>query len=177
MLLIQHIWARWTKRSRGADTPLHRPRLADAYALPSFAGPGEVLWHEIRAIEGDEDFLMGEEKGAITCEAWRKLQPPRENALDWRRSEEEYEIVVKRPSERLQTKWPAVLPNPLFRLSRGESARIEWNGRFATSMSGRNRATYYEQHVYWLAFAERPSADLFLNAKPKKWIDLRAEIY
>jgi hypothetical protein len=35
MLILQHIWSRWTTESRGADAPLRRPRFEVAYALPA----------------------------------------------------------------------------------------------------------------------------------------------
>ena len=44
-------------------------------------------------------------------------------------------------------------------------------------MSGHNRSTYYEQHLYWLAVTSEPRERLFLDADPKKSIDLRTEIY
>ncbi|HET9427056.1 MAG TPA: hypothetical protein VFO69_01720 [Allosphingosinicella sp.] len=177
MLIIQHIWTKWTKRSRGANAPLRRPRLSEAYRLPEPRETEGVVRHEIRALES-EDFALVEELGRVSRDDWERLQPYRDNALDWRLWHDRAEIIIRRPSEgRQQTKWPAHLPVPLFTLEDGETARIEWNGRFMSSMSGRNRASYYEQHVYWLAVIREPRARLFLDAKPKKTIDLRTEIY
>lgn len=177
MLIIQHIWTKWTKRSRGANSPLERPGLAEAYKLPELPAGTGVVRHEIRALER-EDFALVEETGPVTRDQWARLQPNRDNVLDWRLKGGEAEIILRKPSEgRQQTKWPAHLPVPLFVLRDGETARIEWNGRFISSMSGANRSTYYEQHVYWLAVTGTPSARLFLDARPKKTIDLRTGIY
>ena len=177
MLFIQHIWTKWTKHSRGADAPVQRPRLADAYPLPLIRGSDGVFRHEIRALER-ENFALVEEVGPVSRDEWARLQPYRDNALDWRRRGDQAEIILRKPSEhRQQTKWPAFLPTPLFTLKEGETARIEWNGRFISSMSGHNRATYYEQHLYWLAVTSEPRERLFLDAEPKKTIDLRTEIY
>lgn len=175
MLIIQHIWTRWTKRSRGANSPLKRPRLAEAYLLPDVEQDGGVVRHEVRALE-QEDFALIEELGPTTRDEWERLLPRRDNALDWRLRDGKAEIIVLTPF-RLQTKWPAFLPKPLFTLNEGDTARIEWNGRFISSMSGRNRASYYEQHIYWLAVTARPETGMFLDAEPKKVIDLRTGIY
>ena len=177
MLIIQHIWTKWTKASRGANSRLKRPRLAEAYPLPEFASAAPVLRHEVRALEL-EDFALVEESGPVTRDEWERLQPHRDNALDWRLRPGRVEIILHDLSKyRLQTRWPAFLPSPLFVLRDGETARIEYNGRFVSSMSGSNRSSYYSQHVYWLALAEAPSARLFLDAEPRKVIDLRTEIY
>jgi hypothetical protein len=69
-------------------------------------------------------------------------------------------------------RWP-----PLFTLREGETARIDWNGRFRTSLFGSNRSSYYEQHIYWLALTGDPPPRLFLDATPRKHVDLRTEIY
>lgn len=175
MFIIQHIWTKWTKRSRGADAPLKRPRLAEAYPLPDIGQSERVIRHDIRALE-QEDFALIEELGPTSRDDWERLRPYRDNALDWRLRDGKAEIILVRPY-RLQTKWPAYLPKPLFTLNEGDVARIEWNGRFSASMSGQNRATYFAQHVYWLAVTALPERRLFLDTPPKKVIDLRTEIY
>jgi hypothetical protein len=47
------------------------------------------------------------------------------------------------------------------------------------STFGSNRSSYYEQHIYWLAFADgpAPAPRLFLDAAPRKHVDLRTGIY
>ena len=177
MLIIQHIWMKWTKLSRGADAAIRRPRLDEAYSLPALDESHHVLRHEIRALESD-GFRVIEEAAGTDRMDWPRLQPYRDNALDWRERGDAVEIILTDPSQhRRQTKWPAHLPSPLFTLREGETARVDWNGRFRTSMGGSNRSSYYEQHIYWLAVAARPVPSLFLDAKPRKHIDLRTEIY
>jgi hypothetical protein len=177
MLIIQHIWSRWTKAARGANAPLARPRLDEAYLLPPMEGAAEVVRHEIRAVE-EEDFAVIERTGPITRDEWQRSTPWREAPLDWRLRKGAAEISLKRPSDyRHQTSWPAHLPSPLFVLRPGETARIDWNGRFRMATFGSNRSSYYEQHIYWLAFADAPAPRLFLDAAPRKVIDLRTGIY
>ena len=174
MLIIQHIWTKWTKAARGANAPLRRPRLAEAYPLPAFDGETEVARHEVRALER-EGFAIVEEAGPTNRDEWPRLWPHRNEALDWRYRGDRADIILRKPSiYRQATRWPAYLPSPLFRLLEGETARIDWNGRFAF---GSNRSSYYEQHTYWLAVTDAPTTRLFLEAEPKKHIDLRGDIY
>jgi hypothetical protein len=177
LLIIQHIWTKWTKEARGANSRLRRPRLAERYPLPEFREAASVLRHEVRALEA-EGFAIAEEAGPTDREDWPRLQPYRNNALDWRIRADGVEILLSKPSEYTQqTRWPAQLPRPLFTLREGETARIDWNGRFMSSLSGSNRSSYYEQHTYWLAVAATPSRTLFLEAEPKKHIDFTTGIY
>ncbi|WP_077147185.1 hypothetical protein [Sphingopyxis sp. KK2] len=179
MLVLQHIIARWDKATRGANGPVRRPRLAPVYALPAHDGGAidgrtEMLLHQVHS-----DMIFGqpgptESIGAIARADWLRSHP----ALGWLAHPDRVDIGLSNPSEhRLQTRWPAHLPRPLFALERGETARIEWNGRFRTSLFGSNRASYYEQHVYWLAFTDAPTERLFLDAQPKKVIDLTGHMY
>lgn len=180
MLIVQHIWTTWTKELRGANAPVKRPRLAEAYELPGQAhelpGDGGALLHELRAL-WHEDFGIRETYGPIARPEWRQAQWNQSALLDWHLKKDGAEIVLQSDTHRRQTKWPAFLPSPLFTLRSGETARIDWNGRFRTSLSGANRASYYEQHTYWLALADEAAARLFLDATPRKHVDLRAEIY
>lgn len=179
MLVLQHIMARWDKATRGANSPVRRPRLAPAYALPAHHGDAidggqAMLLHRIHS-----DMIFGqpgptESIGPIARADWLRAHP----TLGWLAHPDRVDIRLSNPSvDRLQTPWPAHLPRPLFTLGRGETARIEWNGRFRTSLSGFNRASYYEQHVYWLAVTDAPGERLFLDARPKKVIDLTGHIY
>lgn len=177
MLIIQNIWSRWTKAARGANSRLRRPRLEQAYALPQAEQGGEVLCHEVRAMEA-EGFALFEQIGPVGRDDWKRAQPYRATPLDWRLAGDGAEIRLTHPSEHmLRTKWPAFLPSPLFTLRPGETARIDWNGRFRSSLFGSNLAYFFEQHTYWLAFADAPDPRLFLDARPRKHVDLRTEIY
>jgi hypothetical protein len=177
MLIVQHIWMRWTKRSRGANSPLKRPRLEEAYALPRPEGEDAALVHEIGAVEEHEGFAIENGLGPVDLETRRRRGRWHEALLDWRIDKDEVAISLARPSSRLQTKWPAFLPSPLFTLHPGDIVRIDWNGRLRMSMGDSNRSTYYEQHLYWLALADAPEPRLFLDAEPRKHVDLRTEIY
>jgi hypothetical protein len=173
LLVVQHIWSRWTKFSRGADRPYTRPRLDPSYPLPPGAPGGEAFLHSIAADEWAREELA-EAAGPVTRAEWQQ----QDGVLDWRLRGKEVDVVLHHPSRwRLQTKFPAWLPSPLFTLRPGESARIEWNGRFRYSLFGSNRSSYYEQHVYWLALAEAPGERLFLDAEPRKNIDYTTHIY
>lgn len=176
IFVIQHIWTRWTKAARGANAPLKRPRLDEAYALPWPPPAGSALLHEVRALER-EDFTIDRSFGPITRREWKDAQWSHGAVLDWHVGKDGAAIVLQSDTTRRQTKWPAFLPSPLFVLRAGETARIDWNGRFRTSMGGSNRSSYYEQHSYWLALAEAAEPRLFLDATPRKHVDLRVEIY
>jgi len=180
MLIAQHIWTKWTKDSRGANSPVKRPRLAEAYALPAeahaAAPAGGALLHDVRAL-WLEGFEIREWFEPIARQDWRQWQWNHGALLDWHLNKDGADIVLQSETSRRQTKWPAFLPSPLFTLREDETARIDWNGRFRTSMSGANRASYYEQHIYWLALVDAPAPRLFLDAAPRKHVDLRTEIY
>ncbi|MEA3051603.1 MAG: hypothetical protein QOG72_506 [Sphingomonadales bacterium] len=177
MLILQHIWSRWTKESRGANARRPRPRLEEAYAFPEIEAGGDVWCHEIHSV-GEEDFAVEQSLDPIVGDEWRHWRPHRATPLAWHLHKDAADIRLANPSQhRLRTKWPAFLPSPLFTLRPGETARIDWNGRLRMSMGGSDRSYYYEQHTYWLALAEAPGPRLFLDARPKKHIDLRTEIY
>ena len=177
MLILQHIWSRWTKSSRGADSPLRRPRLEEVYPLPAGPADGDVWCHEVRAVE-EHDFAIEQSAGPIAHDDWIRARPHRATPLGWHLRKDSADIRLSNPSEyRLRTKWPAFLPSPLFTLRAGETVRIDWNGRLRMSLFGSNRSHYFEQHTYWLALADAPEPRLFLDAKPRKHVDLRTEIY
>jgi hypothetical protein len=116
--------------------------------------------------------------GAVTREEWRLGGPNADTVLDWHLHPNAADIVISRPGgSRLQTKWPAFLPSPLFTLRPGDVARIDWNARLRMSSGDSNRSSYYEQHIYWLALTDAPEPRLFLDATPRKHVDLRTEIY
>jgi hypothetical protein len=176
IFMIQHIWTRWTKAARGANAPLKRPRLDEAYPLPQPPPAGDALLHDLRALE-QEGFAIEQSFAPISRQEWKDAQWSHGALLDWHIGKNGVEIVLQSDTARRQTKWPAFLPSPLFTLREGETARIDWNGRFRTSMGGSNRSSYYEQHCYWLALAEAAEPRLFLDAEPRKHVDLRTEIY
>jgi hypothetical protein len=176
IFVIQHIWTRWTKAARGANAPLKRPRLDEAYPLPGTPAAGSAILHEVRTLE-QEGFAIEQSFGPVTGREWKDAQWSHGALLDWHLGKEGAEILLQSETSRRQTKWPAFLPSPLFTLRAGETARIDWNGRFRTSAGGSNRSSYYEQHTYWLALTDAVEPRLFLDATPRKHVDLRTGIY
>ncbi|WP_157073572.1 hypothetical protein [Sphingomonas soli] len=168
---------RWTKASRGADRSDRRPLLEPVYPLPEMAIEGNpqqvALVHEVIAdCWADEPVAV--RSGPVTHEAWTQGHA----SLDWRPRGKAMGISLNAPSRwRLQTKWPAWLPSPLFVLEPEETARIEWNGRFRYSLFGSNRSSYFEQHIYWLALTDAAHPRLFLDAEPRKNLDYTTHIY
>jgi hypothetical protein len=77
----------------------------------------------------------------------------------------------------LRTAWPGHLPAPLFTGGIGEAVRIDWNGRFRSSVFGSNRSFFYEEHTVWVALVENLTDDAILKLTPRKHIDLRTQIY
>lgn len=176
MLVIQHIRHLWSKGSRGANT-YARPILDRVYPLPEPSAvenpQQQALVHSISSDMWREPIVM-ESAGVLSHADWIAS----DSTLDWQLRGADVAITLRSPSRwRLQTGWPRWLPAPLFVLRPGETARIEWNGRFRYSLFGSNRSSYYEQHVYWLAVTDAPHERLFLDAKPRKDIDLRRHIY
>ncbi|TMJ19506.1 MAG: hypothetical protein E6G92_06945 [Alphaproteobacteria bacterium] len=176
IFVIQHIWTRWTKTARGANAPLKRPRLDEAYRLPRAIPAASAVLHEIRSLEND-GFGIEQSLAPVTRKEWTDAQWSHGATLDWHLGKDGAEIVLQSDTSRRQTKWPAFLPSPLFVLRPGETARIDWNGRFRTSVGDSNRSSYYEQHCYWLALTETAEPRLFLDATPRKHVDLRTGIY
>ena len=177
MLIVQHIWSRWTKASRGADRPLQRPRLADSYPLPPASqAPGALLrhlayFHEIRSVESDRFEVRETIRNEMQTER-------SDGVLEVRWVNDGWLVFLDDPSPyRRQTKWPRVMPSPLFVLKFGKVALIDWNARFRFSLFGSNRSRYYEQHRYWLAELAEPEPDPFGDPEIWKHVDLRTEIY
>jgi hypothetical protein len=181
MLIVQHIAETWDKAARGANSRARRPRLAPAYPLPPYeAPPGtEMLLHCIAANTALQRRGPSEAWGPVETIAplSRRDWLRGHGELSWRSHADRIDIILSPPSGRLQTRWPAHLPRPLFALRPGDTARIEWSGRLATSLGGSVRSSYYAHHIYWLAFTDRPAERLFLDATPRKSIDLTAHIY
>jgi hypothetical protein len=120
MFVLQHIWSRWDKLSRGANSPVRREKLAAAYVLPPLPAGEAAMLHEIA-----EDMWAARPHSLLEPlerAAWKR----RDTVLDWRVRGREVEIMLSNPSPwRLQTKWPRHQPRPLFALRPGDTARIE----------------------------------------------------
>ena len=184
MLVVQHIWSRWTKASRGAAA--QRPRGKPAYPLPLAAistRPADTAVHEVKLMEAG-GFEEAERFRAVAELA--DLAEPGQTApnsaanLRWRPlAGGAFGLSISAPWEGMRvTDWPGHLPSPLITLEVGESCVIDWNGRFRTSMFGSNRSYFYEQHRYACAVVDgRPERELFLSLKPRKTFDFTTRIY
>lgn len=155
-----------------------RPRLPDAVSLALPRGEVPVLWrHGVRLLEA-EGFERMEIAGALTRDLWERESPQHAAPLHWRMEGGSAALWLTPPWPSLRrTKWPDWLPDPIVRLTEGETVRIDWNARFASSAGGSNRAYFFEEHRYWIGLSAHPSADLFLAADPRKCIDLKVAIY
>lgn len=175
MLVVQHIWSHWTKKARAADE--QRPRPPEACSLPNLLPDAAAWLHDVRRLER-EDFRLEAQSLPLTVESWTHASPIHPANLSWRPRSTGYEISLHDPwSSMRRTAWPAQLPQPITTLEPGQVALIDWNGRFMNSLFGSNRGYFYAEHRFWLANAEAPGPRLFLDAQPRKHIDLRTKIY
>ena len=83
--------------------------------------------------------------------------------LEWRGSAREIEIGLHRPGG-LRSDWKTVYHAPewQFTLRPGQTARVQWDGRF-----GRRGALdpCFEDHVYWIGVGD-PAAAMFRDRAP-----------
>ena len=168
MLIVQHIWSRWTKAARAAEA--HRPRPKEAYVLPLPTDSADVMVHAVTMHEADAFELkqtFGPADGAMA------------GSVRWTRRPEGWGLSVLPPWEGMRvTGWPGHLPNPLSVLEPGQSVVIDWNGRFRNSMGGSNRGFFYEQHRIAAACIDGPpEPELFLTLEPRKTFDFTTKIY
>jgi hypothetical protein len=181
VLIMQDTWLRWTKATRAAADAA--PRLAVPRAhllpyllLPRLANEG-TLRHEVAALESD-GFEQLHRVRAIDDPAWAQDLPIRPDNIGVRRRGDDFEVRLSRPfSSMLVTAWPGHLPAPLFTGKVGEAVRIDWNGRFRSSLSGSNRSYFFEEHTVWVALLDSPIDKSLLELTPRKHIDLRTQIY
>jgi hypothetical protein len=179
LLVLQHIWSRWTKASRGGAEAKRRLVLAEAYPLPHPpADAAPPAWaHEVWALE-DDGFAVRQRAGPITHEDWERTEPLHAANLRWSVTRDQATLSLLEPWPSLRrTPWPAHLPSPLTTLHEGEVVRIDWNARFASSAGGSDGSYFFEQHAVWAAFARAPAKDLFLTAEPRKRFDFTTRIY
>ncbi len=176
MLVIQHVWRRWTKATRGADKAAARLALAEAHPLPPGA-TGNAWLHAVWALERD-GFAKRERVGPVTADDWAHQEPAHAANLRWTLRDGGVDIGLLEPWPSLRvTPWPGHLPTPLLRVRAGEVVRIDWNGRFRSSAGGSDLSYFMDHHIYWLAVHAAPPPDLFTAAVPRKHVDLRTGIY
>lgn len=179
MLVIQHVWRRWTKATRGADQAAARLALAEAHPLPPGAtgGAGGAWLHAVWALER-EGFARQERAGPVTADDWAHQEPAHAANLRWTLRDGVAEVGLLEPWPSLRaTPWPGHLPSPLLRVRAGDVVRIDWNARFRSSAGGSDRSYFLDHHTYRLALHDAPPRDLFTAATPRKHVDLRTGIY
>ena len=147
MLVIQHHWRRWTAPAE--RIPLPGPRDVDIPPHKAFG------WAQV--FDGSEDPVR------LTR---LRLEPRPDDLwapLEWRGSAREIEIGLHRPGG-LRSDWKTVYHAPewLFTLRPGQTARVQWDGRF-----GRRGALdpCFEDHVYWIGVGD-PAAAMFRDRAP-----------
>jgi hypothetical protein len=170
MIVMQHIWSRWTKRSRGANADLPRPKVAGAYPLPAIPSHIGFARHTILFDGFGDDFERRE-----TLDLFDKIPPhsyDRDGPIHLKLHGDRLEVRLQRPAT-LQTRWPSHLPSPLFSIEAPRTANIRWSGRFGTS----RRQTFFQDHSCWIAWGEAVAENAFLEAVPVKNIDYRVNLY
>jgi hypothetical protein len=173
---MQDTWLRWTKASRAAADATARLAVPRVHLLPRLVDEG-TLRHEIAALE-QNGFEALQRIRAIDDPAWAQDLPIRPDNVGVRRRGEGFEVRLARPfPSMLVTAWPGHLPTPVFTGGVGEALRIDWNGRFRSSVGGSNRSYFYEEHTVWVALLENLLDKSLLDIVPRKHIDLRTQIY
>lgn len=176
VLMVQDVWSRWTKASRAAADAGTRLALPRAWPLPLLTGEAS-LRHEVAALEQD-GFAPRQLVRGLDDPAWAHDRPMRPDNLKVWRTGGGFAVSLFRPwDSMLTTRWPAWLPSPLFEGRLGGALRIDWNGRFRSSVSGSNRSYFYEEHTVWITLQGAPVDSTFLTLEPVKHIDLRTTIY
>jgi hypothetical protein len=176
VLMIQDVWLRWTKASRAAEDARARLAVPRMHLLPQTSFEDTVR-HEVMAHEANQ-FAPLHRIRSIGDQAWDHDTPARPDNLRVRAIKDGFEVRLDRPwPSMLTTKWPAFLPQPLFRGEVGDTVRIDWNARFHSSLFGSNRSYFYEEHTIWITLQQDPADSTFLTLEPIKRIDLRTTIY
>ncbi len=176
VLMIQDVWFRWTKASRAAADAQARLAVPRVHPLPQLTGDASIR-HEVMVLES-RDFIPVHRVRPIQDPGWGMDRPMRPDNLRARMAGGRFTVSLHRPwGGMLTTRWPAQLPAPLFEGGVGESVRIDWNGRFRSSLFGSNRSYFYEEHTIWVTLVDAPTDASFLTLAPKKHIDLRTNIY
>lgn len=179
VLMMQDVWFRWTKATRAAADAGVRLAVPRVHPLPQLTAEiGErAIRHEVMVHES-HGFVPVHRVGPVKDPDWGRERPMHPENVAARASGHRFTVSLLRPwGSMLTTRWPAWLPTPLFEGGLGESLRIDWNGRFHSSMHGSNRSYFYEEHTVWVTLVAAPTDDVFTKAEPVKHIDLRTQIY
>ncbi|MBU6320095.1 MAG: hypothetical protein KGS00_10595 [Alphaproteobacteria bacterium] len=177
MFILQHIWSRWTKQSRGANAERPRPRLPEGALLPQgHSGPVPLL-HSLRLLEA-EDFRLVETVGPLTPETWRHSDVQHAANLSWKTGQEDVEVTLTEPWPSLRrTIWKGPPSGPIARVREGQRLLILWNARFFASAAGSDRSYFFEEHALRIANLANPSRDALVGRDGMRVIDLLTRIY
>jgi hypothetical protein len=180
VVILQHVWRRWTRATRAAADAAVRSALPEVWPLkppPGRIPSGRIWVHQVRAFEAD-GYEVIQSAAALTWDEWAAGAPAHPANLRWRPTGDGVELSVTPPWEELrQTRWPAWLPTPLVVVHAGETARIDWNARFMASLGGSRREYFYDWHTWWVGASDDPGPELFTGAVPRKHVDFRTGIY
>lgn len=175
ILIIQHIWTRWSKASRGANASIARVRPPSGWPLPKMLPDARAICQELRCLE-EEGFQLFETVGGVDTTADRRAFHGLDR-LTWQPGDEGLELRFRHARGR--GVFANRIPSQTIRLvlRRDQTIRIDWNARLPMSLSGHNRAVVYEQRCYLLQFGSAAAALAFGQTPPSKTVDLTRHIY
>lgn len=142
MLIVQHIWRRWT--APGEETPLPGPH--DVQLTPERVfGWGQVFDYSENPARSRR--LRLDQR---PDDLWRPLE--------WRGGSMGMQIGIHKPGG-LRSAWDLGYhaPNWLFTLKAGQIGRVRWNGRFGARPG---IGPYFEDHIYWIGIGD-PDPNMF----------------
>lgn len=158
LLIIQHITVHWTPKSRGGDQARRRNSVPEAFSLPLSGSPSVPFLHTISVGESSGFDSPTEEvsplgAGPIYHIGSAEVRPDGDDA-----------VFLYNPTAKL-TGAPTrpQFPRQVGRFSRGQWARLVYNGRFAEETGWR-----YQKVIINSGLFDRPSADSFLAAAPSQ---------
>jgi len=168
MIIVQHIEARWTKRSRGMPGAAARNAVPRVMPLPSFPpGPDGIRVHKVMVNE-EHGFDLHQHTGIIEpgqsfTRYWTLQFVPTGTAVvvEFKYNREEHGLPPRRATR-----------HPIFLLAPGEVGTLHINGRFSYT-SGQ----FYKQHFVNIASVESASHDLFVRAPADRFLDMTADLY
>ena len=164
MVVVQTIRISWTKNSRGGALAESRNRVPKSFRIPNPAGSGEIIWHH-KLITEEKSFDQTD-PGIV------RLHVPNE-----RFGTRCAEIAVDHNSAKLTYRWRDGAPPRTFmndagdyvpvtrtiKITSGDWASIEYNGRFSGDDSG---IWWYEQEIVNLGVMLHFSPDFFVRNEP-----------
>lgn len=175
ILIIQHIWTRWSKASRGANAAIARVRPPSEWQLPKVLPNARSVCQEVRCLEED-GFAIFETIGGVDTTADRRAFHGLDR-LTWQPGDEGLELRFRHGRTGLAVGSNGPTQTTRMILRHNQPLRIDWNARLPMSLSGDNRAVVFEQRSYLLQFGSAAAALAFGQTPPSKTVDLTRHIY